>query len=50
MSLLKNETICKSCSTHYILVLQEEDVVNLSCCPFCSFPVEEVVEQDGEEE
>lgn len=50
MSLLKTETICKICDTQYVLVYQEEDAHNIACCPFCSSPVEDAVETDGEDE
>lgn len=50
MSLLKKETICKNCNIQYILVVKEEDIVELSCCPFCTLPIEseEAVEGDDE--
>lgn len=48
MSLVKKETICPSCDIQYILVLNESDVENLTCCPFCSF-VMTVEEQEDDE-
>lgn len=50
MSLLKTETICKTCDTQYILVYQEEDAPHIACCPFCASPIEDAVDADGEEE
>lgn len=50
MSLLKKETICKNCNIHYILVVKEEDIVELSCCPFCTLPIESEEVVEGEDE
>ncbi len=50
MSLLKKETICKNCNTHYILVFKEEDLPELSCCPFCTLPIEGDETAEGEDE
>lgn len=49
MSLLKTEIICKTCDTQFILVYQEEDAQNITCCPFCTSPIEVAVDTDGEE-
>lgn len=50
MSLLKSEIICKTCDTQYILVYQEDDAQNITCCPFCASPIEAATDTDGEEE
>jgi hypothetical protein len=39
-SLLKIEEICQSCGTHFILAINEDDLEKLSCCPFCTNPME----------
>lgn len=47
MSLVKKEIICGSCDTQYIVVMNEADVHNLSCCPFCSMPTEDIEQDDS---
>ena len=49
MSLLKLEDICKSCNTQYILCFNKDDLNNLSCCPFCSYPIAEDSKEEDEE-
>lgn len=48
MSLVKKETICASCETQYIIVMHEDDVDKLTCCPFCTIVVD-AVEQDDDQ-
>lgn len=51
MSLVKKEIICASCDTQYIIVMNEHDVSNLSCCPFCSLPNEDQIDiEEGNDE
>lgn len=47
-SLLKIETICKSCNTQFIIVMQPEDADSLSTCPFCSDPL--LIDEDNDEQ
>ena len=49
--LAKLERICQVCETQYILVATKENLLQASCCPFCTMPTEEVdlpKEEDAE--
>lgn len=48
MSLVKKETICLSCETQYIIVMNEDDADKLTCCPFCTI-VHDVSELDEDQ-
>lgn len=50
MSLIKREDICSSCNKQYIVVMKPEDLIDLSCCPFCSFPIEHDPTELGSDE
>lgn len=50
MSLVKKETICSSCNIQYILVLKEDDLNSIACCPFCTLPVESAEPVEGDDE
>lgn len=45
--LLKIENNCEICSKTYILVIETEDLNDISCCPFCasSISLEDVPEE-----
>jgi rRNA maturation endonuclease Nob1 len=47
MSLTKIEQICQECGKHYILVVKQKEVHDVTCCPFCGH---EVAIQSDEEE
>ena len=36
MSLYKIEYVCDDCENNVIIVVSEEQVGELKCCPFCS--------------